>query len=112
VCSLQPLPFNFAAATKGAMLQKSQPKVIYAAEDSQGNTSEETGSVDVHNMNAKAGSKSSPDQGALPQTPMRARRLWQPNFGSRSRDLGRASPAPKSELHSSLMLVFHISLML
>jgi xeroderma pigmentosum group C-complementing protein len=102
VCSLQSLPFNFAAVTKGAMPQKSQPRVIYAAEDSQGNTSEETGSVDVHNMNVKAGSKSGPDQGAMPQTPMRAKRLWQPKFGSGSRDLGGASPAPKGELRSSL----------
>jgi xeroderma pigmentosum group C-complementing protein len=95
VCSLQPLPFNFAASTKGTTPQISRPKVIYAAEDSQGNTSEEAGSVDVYNMNADVGSRSGPDQEVLPQMPKRTRRLWQPNFRSGSRDIGKAFPAPK-----------------
>ncbi|KAH0536931.1 hypothetical protein FGG08_006233 [Glutinoglossum americanum] len=102
VCSLQPLPFNFVAA-KGTILREPRPKAIYIAEDSQGNTSEEVGSVDVNNVDVKYGSGSGPNQGALPQTPRRARRLWQPDFGSASRNSVKAPPAPKSEF------TFHVS---
>jgi xeroderma pigmentosum group C-complementing protein len=96
VCSLQPLPFNFASAIKGTTPQKSRPKIVYPADDSRENTSDEAGSVNVHNMNESIGSGSKPAQEMLPQVPQRERRLWQPKFGSGNHNPGKPPP-PKGK---------------
>ncbi|KAI9765446.1 MAG: hypothetical protein M1840_007405 [Geoglossum simile] len=94
VCSLQPLPFNFATAIKGTTPQKSRPKATYPADDDRENTSDEADSVNVHNMDGSVGSGSSsgPLQEVLPQVPQKARRLWQPKFGSGNHNLGKPPP--------------------
>ncbi|KAH0553030.1 hypothetical protein GP486_006775 [Trichoglossum hirsutum] len=93
VCSLQPLPFNSVVATKKAARRNARHSVIYAAEDGQGQVSEGTDVVSVHVTDVISESRSGPNQGTPPQIPERARRLWQPNIGRRSHDLGVAAPS-------------------